>query len=146
MKNIMENTSLMPIEILIHVVRGQQIIIDSDLGRLYGVETRTLNQAVKRNIDRFPEDFMFQLTKDETENLISQFATSSSGSQFMPLDINTENMKSQNVISSWGGTRKRPYAFTENGIVDGSIKDLGKKIVAFSQLHLSPAEILSKLN
>ncbi len=68
-------------------------MLDSDLAALYEVETRVLNQAVKRNIDRFPSDFMFQLTKEEFNNLISQ-----------------------NVTSSWGGTRKMPYAFTEQGV------------------------------
>lgn len=55
------SSSLLPIESLIHVIRDQQVMLDSDLARLYGVETRVLNQAVKRNIERFPEDFMFQL-------------------------------------------------------------------------------------
>lgn len=107
----------MPIENLIHVIRGQQVMIDSDLARLYGVETRVLNQAVKRNIERFPEDFMFQLTKNEAQDLITQFATSSSRSQNVTLN---NDLKSQNVISSWGGnwggSRKLPYAFTENGV------------------------------
>lgn len=93
---------LLPIESLIYVIRGQQVMIDSDLARLYGVETRRLNEQVKRNIERFPDDFMIQLTKDEIQNLMSQIATSSS--------------RSQNVISSWGGNRKPPYAFTENGV------------------------------
>lgn len=87
------SSPLLPIESLIHVIRGQQVMLDSDLARLYGVETRVLNQAVKRNIERFPEDFMFQLTEKDSQNL-----------------------KSQNVISSWGGNRKPPYAFTENGV------------------------------
>ena len=68
-------------------------MLDKDLAELYGVETRTLNQAVQRNKDRFPEDFMFQLSRYEFEILISQI-----------------------VISSWGGTRKLPYAFTEQGV------------------------------
>lgn len=87
------SSPLQPIESLIHVIRDQQVMLDSDLARLYGVETRVLNQAVKRNIERFPEDFMFQLTEEDSQNL-----------------------KSQNVISSWGGNRKPPYAFTENGV------------------------------
>lgn len=87
------SSPLLPIESLIHVIRDQQVMLDSDLARLYGVETRVLNQAVKRNIERFPEDFMFQLTEEDFQNL-----------------------KSQNVISSWGGNRKPPYAFTENGV------------------------------
>lgn len=81
------------IEPLIYQVRGYQVMLDSDLARLYGVDTRRLNEQVKRNLERFPEDFMFQLSKEEVQNLMSQFAT-----------------------SSWGGTRKQPYAFTENGV------------------------------
>lgn len=63
---------------MIFNIRGVQVMIDSDIAALYGIETRALNQAVKRNIDRFPTDFMFQLTKSEFENLKSQFVTSSS--------------------------------------------------------------------
>jgi hypothetical protein len=62
---------------LIYLIRGHKVMLDSDLARLYGVETRVLNQAVKRNIERFPEDFMLQLNKEEEENLKSQFVTSS---------------------------------------------------------------------
>lgn len=92
----------MPIENLIYVIRGQQVMLDSDLAELYGVETRVLNQAVKRNIERFPEDFMYQLTKEDAKNLKSQNVISS--------------LEPQNANSNWGGTRKLPYAFTENGI------------------------------
>ena len=67
---------LLPIESLIHVIRGQQVMLDSDLARLYGVETRRLNEQVKRNIERFPNDFLIQLTKEETQDLMSQIATS----------------------------------------------------------------------
>ena len=81
------------VESLIRVIRGQQVMLDRDLAELYGVETRRLNEQVKRNIERFPEDFMFQLTQNEFDNLKSQFAT-----------------------SSWGGVRKLPYAFTEQGV------------------------------
>ena len=77
----------------IHHIRGCSVMLDSDLAALYEVETRVLNQAVKRNICRFPSDFMFQLTADEMKLLISQ-----------------------SVTSRWGGTRKLPYAFTENGV------------------------------
>lgn len=73
---------------MIRVIRGLYVLLDSDLSALYGVETRRLNEQVKRNITRFPEDFMFQLSKTELDNLMSQNAT-----------------------SSWGGTRKLPYAF-----------------------------------
>ena len=78
------------------LVRGRQVLVDSDLADLYGVDTRVLIQAVKRNLDRFPEDFMFQLTKEEFADL-----------------------KSQDVIASgggWGGRRSLPYAFTEQGV------------------------------
>ena len=86
------DSGLMPIENLIHIIRGQQTMLDSDLAKLYGVETRVLNQAVKRNIERFPADFMFQLTKDETENLRSQIAISSSRSQNVILNVDSENL------------------------------------------------------
>lgn len=96
---------------LIHVVRGQQVMLDSDLATLYGVETRSLNQSVKRNIRRFPEDFMFQLTKREWNYLKSQI------SMFESTDNeNDTNLKSQIVISSWGGSRTNPFVFTRNGV------------------------------
>ena len=87
------------IESLIHYVRGQQIMLDSDLAMLYNVETKRLNESVKRNIKRFPESFCFQLTEDEYADLRSQIATS-----------NTE------IAPSKGGRRYLPYAFTEQGI------------------------------
>lgn len=77
----------------IYEIRGQKVMLDRDWAELYQVETRVLNQAVKRNIKRFPSDFMFQVTEDEFEILKSQF-----------------------VISSWGGVRKLPFAFTEQGL------------------------------
>lgn len=90
------------IESRILTVRGQYVMIDRDLATLYGVETKRLNEAVRRNKERFPEDFMFQLTKEEC--LRSQFATSNEGrSQFA-------------TTSNRGGARYIPYAFTENGI------------------------------
>lgn len=94
------------IENLIKVIRGQQVILDKDLATLYGVETRTLNQAVKRNIDRFPEDFMFQLNKEEFENWKSQFVISNS-TVFLPVE------KARAITM---GARKKPYAFTEQGV------------------------------
>jgi hypothetical protein len=89
-------TTLVPIERIaskIYLIRDLKVMLDRDLAELYEVETRVLNQAVKRNIKRFPKDFMFQLTKDEFKIL-----------------------KSQIVTSSWGGVRKLPLAFTEQGI------------------------------
>ena len=78
----------------IHVIRGQKVMIDEDLAELYEVQTKRLNEQVKRNKDRFPDDFMFQLSKEEFEIL-----------------------KSQNATSSWGGRRIPPYAFTEHGVL-----------------------------
>jgi len=86
---------MIPIESQIHLIRGQKVMLASDLAAVYGVETRTLNQAVKRNAERFPADFMFQLSAEESDNL-----------------------KSQSVTSSWGGARRAlPYAFTEHGAI-----------------------------
>ncbi len=99
---IAPNVTLQRIQPLIYDVRGQQVMLDSDLAYLYGVETRVLNQAVKRNIERFPEDFMFQLTKKELTQLSD--------------NKKDNDLKSQFVISSWGGKRSLPYAFTEQGI------------------------------
>ncbi len=77
-----------------YLIRDEKVMLDSDLAELYQVETRRLNEQVKRNYERFPEDFMFQLTNEEWENLMSQNAT-----------------------SSWGGRRKLPYVFTEHGVL-----------------------------
>ncbi len=77
----------------IYLIRGEQVMLDFDLAQLYGVETRVLKQTVKRNMIRFPEDFMFELTTGEWSNLRSQIVT-----------------------SSWGGSRYQPFAFTEQGV------------------------------
>ena len=117
-----ETTSIQPveqIESLIITVRGKQVILDRDLARLYGVETFRLNEQVKRNIERFPEDFMFQLSKEEFENWRLQNVTSIDDSNLksqIAISSDAKILKSQNAISSWGGIRKLPYAFTENGI------------------------------
>jgi len=84
------------IEKSIYLIRGQKVMLDRDLAELYRVETKVLKQAVKRNIDRFPPDFMFKLTYQEVRNLRSQFVTSSS--------------------QQWGGTRYEPMAFSEQGV------------------------------
>jgi len=94
-----EVQSAIPIEKIesrIYGIRGQRIMLDHDLAELYGVQTKALKQAVSRNIERFPLDFMFILTYQEFANLRSQIVTSSS--------------------SQWGGTRYRPMAFTEQGV------------------------------
>lgn len=87
---------IIPDEIImkkIYLIRGMKVMLDKDLAELYGVSTRNLNKAVNRNIKRFPDDFMVRLTKEEFDNLMFQIGT-----------------------SSWGGTRKLPYAFTEQGV------------------------------
>ena len=103
-----------PIETLILTIRNQKVILDADLAEMYDVPTKRLNEQVKRNADRFPEDFMFQLTAPELANLKSQIATSS-------LTVTeTEGIKtnwSQLVTSSHGGRRKLPSAFTEHGAI-----------------------------
>lgn len=100
---------------LIYTVRGAQVMLDSDLAHIYQVETKMFNRAVKRNIERFPDAFRFQLTKEEYENLRCQFGTSSQVSQN---EIPEESvLKSQPVTSSdHGGRRYLPYAFTEQGV------------------------------
>lgn len=91
----------------IYYIRDQKVMLDSDLAELYEVETRVLNQQVKRNIDRFPDDFMFQLS-----------------------DVEWEILKSQNASSSWGGRRKLPYVFTEHGVLMLSSVLNSKKSIA----------------
>ncbi len=91
----MSEMNLVKIEKMIYVVRGQKVMLDSDLAELYGVETGRLNEQVKRNIERFPDDFMFQLTPEEHVSLRSQFAISKKGK---------------------GGRRYQPLVFTENGV------------------------------
>ena len=99
-----EKTELMTIDNVcnrVYVIRGRQVMLDYDLAEIYGYEVKRLNEQVKRNVNRFPEDFMFQLTKDEMVLVKSQIATSPSNNFFEGQD---------------GGRRKLPYAFTEQGI------------------------------
>jgi phage regulator Rha-like protein len=103
----------------IYIVRNKKIMLDRDLAELYEVETRVLNQAVNRNIERFPEEFMFQLTFEEFEIL-----------------------KSQIVTSSWGGTRKMPFAFTEYGVAMLSSVLRSKKAI---QVNIQIILVFSKI-
>ena len=122
----MENEiSTSKIENKIFIIRGVQVMIDRDIAELYGIETRRLNEQVKRNIERFPEEFMFQMNDEEFENWKSQIVISNSNkntlnwmSQFATsnLDNNSSNLMSQFATSSWGGIRKPPYVFTEHGV------------------------------
>jgi phage regulator Rha-like protein len=101
---------------LIHEIDGYKVMLDFDLAELYGVSTKALNQAMKRNLDRFPPDFSFQLTKEQWDFLRSQIVIvekkESESSE------NQQNLRSQFVTSSskWGGARYMPYAFTEHGV------------------------------
>ena len=101
--------SVEQIESLILTIRGKQVILDRDLARLYGVETRVLNQAVQRNIERFPKDFMFQLSKEEAESSRSQFVMLNAEDELSMSQIATLNGRGHNI-------KHLPYAFTENGI------------------------------
>lgn len=133
-----ESKAVMPvgrIEQAIIMIRGEKVMLSTDLARLYGVEPRVLVQAVKRNIRRFPKDFMFQLTRDEHANL-----------------------KSQSVTSSWGGARRAaPYAFTEQGVAMLSSVLNSKRAVAVNieimrafvrlrQMLATHADLARKLN
>lgn len=109
------------IESMIFLIRGQKVMLDAHLAQLYGVETKRLNEQVKRNKDRFPEDFMFQLTKDEYETLKSQIATSKSGR---------------------GGKQKLPMVFTENGLAMLSGVLNSKRAI---QVNISIMRIFTKL-
>jgi hypothetical protein len=93
---------------LVFFIRGEKVMLDADLAELYGVSTKALNQALRRNKQRFPYDFAFQLSKEEFDHLRSQIVTTSPA---------TANLRSQFVTSSLhGGRRYRPYAFTEQGV------------------------------
>ena len=114
--------SLLPDEAIInkiYLIRGKKVMLDRDLAEMYGVEVRVLNQSVKRNINRFPKDFIFILTQKEFQNLKSQF-----------------------VISSWGGSRKLPTAFTEQGV--SMLSGVLNSPVAV-QVHIQIIRIFTKM-
>ena len=130
-------TSIIPaggIERAILLIRGQKVMLDLNLATLYGVPTKAFNQAVKRNLNRFPKDFMFQLTGDEFANL-----------------------KSQIVTSSWGGRRTAPFAFTEQGVAmlssvlnsDRAVQvniEIMRAFVRLRQILASHADLARKLH
>ena len=95
------------IELKIHLIRDQKVILDAELAELYGVTTKALNQAIKRNRDRFPEDFMFQLKDTEANAMRSQIVTASK----------PDAIRSQNATASKRNVRYLPYAFTEHGVI-----------------------------
>ena len=114
--------SILPDELIInkiYFIMEQKVMLDKDLAEMYGIDVRVLNQSVKRNIDRFPKDFMFTLTQKEFQNLKSQF-----------------------VISSWGGSRKLPTAFTEQGVA--MLSGILNSPVAV-QVHIQIIRIFTKM-
>jgi hypothetical protein len=116
----MSDVSLSKIENMIYVIRGQKVMLDSDLADLYEVETKQLNRQVRRNILRFPEDFMFQLTQDEFREI----------------------QKIKCTIDQYGGQRKSPYAFTENGVAMlSSVLNSDKAVL----INISIIRIFTKL-
>ena len=134
MENKTQIISPAHIHYIIHFIRGDKVILDKDLANLYGVETKALLQAVKRNIDRFPDDFMFQLSIDEYSNLRSQFVTS----------------------SGWGGRRRPPYAFTEQGVAmlssvlrsDSAVQvniEIMRAFVRLRKMLISHADLAEKI-
>jgi len=134
--------SVEQIESQIFLIRGQKVMLDEDLALLYEVETKALNRAVKRNLERFPDDFMFQLSTDEFANLRFQSDTSS--------------LRSQIGTSRWGGRRYPPHAFTEQGVSmlssvlrsDRAIQvniEIMRAFVRLRQMLASNAELSRKL-
>jgi len=151
-----ENTPIEIIENKIYIIRGQKVMLDKDLAWLYEVETKNLNKAVKRNIERFPEDFMFQITQEEFENLRFQNGTSSLRSQIV-MSKNDDILRSQIATSSenenlrfQNGTankkinmvRSLPYAFTEHGVAMLSSVLRSKRAVA---INIQIVRIFNKL-
>ena len=104
----LERYKTQPIEQMIMTVRGQRVILDADLARIYGVPTRRLNEQVRRNADRFPPDFVFNLTEQEVEDLKSQIATSSAGLNRSQFATGSQRHRDPRFI---------PFAFTEHGVL-----------------------------
>ena len=134
----------------IYEIRGCRVMLDSDLAALYQVETKALKQAVKRNIDRFPDDFMFQLTKEEMESLRSQVMT-------LEKETGDEtNLRSQTVTSRWGGSRYQNFVFTEQGVAmissvlrsDTAVKvniSIMRAFVLMRQMSIGYEELLKRI-
>ena len=113
--NIQKEDLLALVKSKIYTIRGQKVMLDFDLAAMYGVKTGRLNEQVKRNIERFPDDFMFQLTKGELEILRSQFVILKKTDNQHDSVLISQNATSK-PVERRGGTQKRPYAFTENGV------------------------------
>ena len=125
-------------EPVIHTIRGQKVILDSDLARIYGVQTKALNQAIKRNIGRFPPDFVFQLFEQELLNL--------NRSQYVTCSKEFTRLRSQIVTSKSGrgGKRYRPWAFTEHGAIMAATVLNSPKAVEMSVFVAWPPEATSR--
>ena len=106
------------LQLKIYTIRGMKVMLDSDLAEIYGYSVKAFNQQVKNNIDKFDEDFRFQLTKDEYHSILRcKNCTLENKEDEQPEVIEVaQNLKSKFLTSSWGGVRKLPYAFTEQGI------------------------------
>jgi len=142
-----ELTTIEDIQQKIYTLRGVQVMIDSDLAFCYGVEVKRLNERVKRNKERFPESFCFQLTDGDLESLQLQITNNKSDS----------NLKSQIATSSWGGRRTKPYAFTEQGVamlsavlrsdvaIETSIRIMNA-FVAMRKFILTNAQVFQRLD
>jgi hypothetical protein len=133
---------------LVHYLRHEKVILDSDLAELYGVPTKVLNQAVQRNLGRFPPDFMFQLTDVEFANLKSQFVTSKNAETNLrsqnAIAKNAESLsRSQTVTLKRGGRRTRPYAFTEQG--NEMLSSVLRKQSSFQHLRISVFQLLPQV-
>ena len=119
MKNNSNSEDTNDFKDLIYIVRGVQVMLDSDLAGIYGYTTSAFNQQVRNNIKKFDDDFRFQLTKKEYEEILkSKILISKIDVTNYESDKNktSSNLKSKNLISSWGGSRRLPYVFTEQGI------------------------------
>lgn len=151
-KNMENEIAVTNIENKIYMIRGQQVMIDRDIATLYGVETKRLNEQVKRNIERFPEEFCFQLNKDENEYLKSQIVISKqSDSDFLRSQIATSKLETR------GGRQYLPYAFTEQGVAmlsavlksETAVKmsiQIMKAFVAMRKFMLVNAQVFQRLD
>lgn len=151
-----ENELIMNKEIQsrIYAIRGVQVMLDEDLAFLYGVDTKVFNQAVKRNSERFPEEFMFQITDEEFDRLRSRIVTLNSGRgkhrKYLPLELDVKKYNEQfpkTEVKEFANSHDS-FLITDESIVyhlGASLKDLGKKWFAFSKMEIGAARMLARL-
>ena len=126
MKELVKIESADFIKDAIYTIRGMKVMLDADLAEIYGYQTSHFNQQVKNNIEKFDADFRFQLTKEEYQQILkSKFLTSNYSVDSSASDDNKNdaNLISKNLTSSWGGNRKLPYVFTEQGVTITEVAD-----------------------